>query len=200
MPKSQPLAEIVKLLNTQATIILTSCFAVAGLIVLVINLFPFGIANGITQNLSCVSSIEERIVRGNSLTGIIEPDETVKIFFGYYDCNEIKKNDIVIYNYAGNPDPLIKIVKGVEGDKFAFQKTEAGWYILINEEILKNSKNQPYILDERGYRMLSLYEKDYTGIIPENAYLIMGNLTSGTTDSSRYGLVHKNDILGKAIR
>ncbi len=200
MPKSQPLAEIVKLLNTQATIILTSCFTVAGLIVLVINLFPFGIANGITQNLSCVSSIEERIVRGNSLTGIIEPDETVKIFFGYYDCNEIKKNDIVIYNYAGNPDPLIKIVKGVEGDKFAFQKTEAGWYILINEEILKNSKNQPYILDERGYRMLSLYEKHYTGIIPENAYLIMGNLTSGTTDSSRYGLVHKNDILGKAIR
>jgi type IV secretory pathway protease TraF len=62
---------------------------------------------------------------------------------------------------------------------------------------LKNSQNQPYILDERGYRVLSLYEKDYKGIIPEDAYLILGNLPQGSLDSSHFGLVGKKDILGK---
>jgi type IV secretory pathway protease TraF len=52
-------------------------------------------------------------------------------------------------------------------------------------------------LDERGYRVLSLYEKDYKGIIPEDAYLILGNLPQGSLDSSHFGLVGKKDILGK---
>jgi hypothetical protein len=52
-------------------------------------------------------------------------------------------------------------------------------------------------LDDQGYRLLSLYEKDYKGIIPEDAYLILGNLPQGSLDSSHFGLVGKKDILGK---
>ncbi|MBU3965298.1 signal peptidase I [Patescibacteria group bacterium] len=153
---------------------------------------------GIVKDLGCVSSTEERIVRGNSLTGLIESSETVKIFFGYYDCNEIKKEDIIVYFYAGNEEPLIKIVKGMPEDKFAFQKTEAGWRILINGEAVKNSKGESYSLSEKGSKMLSLYERDYKGIIPANAYLILGNLASGSLDSTHFGLIGKQDILGKA--
>jgi type IV secretory pathway protease TraF len=46
--------------------------------------------------------------------------------------------------------------------------------------------------------MLSLYEKDYKGIIPQNTYLILGDQPSGSVDSSVFGLVDKSDILGKA--
>jgi len=42
--------------------------------------------------------------------------------------------------------------------------------------------------------MLSLYE----GIIPEGAYLIFGNLVTGTLDSTQYGLVSIEGIIGKA--
>jgi len=155
---------------------------------------------GVSQKEGCAIKMEERIVRGNSLSPLIENGDTVKVLFGYYDCNDIKRNDIVLYSYAGNEDPLIKIVKGIPGDKFALQKTQVGcWNILINDKILENSQNSPYCISEQGYKMLSLYEKDYQGVIPEDAYLIMGNLISGATDSTRYGLVHKNDILGKAI-
>jgi signal peptidase I len=148
--------------------------------------------------VGCPVSVEERIVRGNSLSGLVEPGETVRAIFGYYDCNEIKREDIILYDYAGNENPLIKVVKGIPGDEFSFQEVSGGWHILINGKILENSKDQPYLLNQRGYNMLSLYEKDYGGIIPEQAYLIMGNLASGATDSTRYGLVHKSDILGKA--
>lgn len=146
----------------------------------------------------CVTKIEDRLVRGNSLSGLIEPGQTVKILFGFYDCNEIEREDIVAYNYAGNSEPIIKIVKGISGDKFQLELAESGdRHILINGEILKNSQNQPYVLNEKGYRMLSLYEKDYKGIIPQNAYLILGNLSNGSLDSSRFGLIDKSDILGK---
>jgi signal peptidase I len=107
---------------------------------------------------------------------------------------------LIVYSYGGNENLLIKIVKGLPGDKFSLQKTEGGWHILINGKVLKNSENKPYLLDERSYRMLSLYERDYKGVIPENAYLILGNLVSGTLDSTSFGLVGKQDILGKAIK
>jgi signal peptidase I len=151
----------------------------------------------IEKSQNCPIKIEEKIVRGNSLEPLIKDGETIEVFFGYYSCRPIQRNDIVLYSYAGNKNPIIKIIKGIPGDKFSLKKTNNGWYILINGEILKNSQNQPYILDERGYRVLSLYEKDYKGIIPEDAYLILGNLPQGSLDSSHFGLVGKKDILGK---
>lgn len=141
---------------------------------------------------------EERIVRGDSLSGIVEPNSTVKILFGYYGCNEIRRGDIVAYNYSGNSNPIIKIVMGLPGDTFHLQEAKGGWNILINGGILTNSGNKTsYLLGEQGYRMLSLYETDYKGIIPEDAYLLLGNLAFGSIDSSHFGLVDKSDILGK---
>jgi signal peptidase I len=151
----------------------------------------------IEKSQNCPIKTEEKIVRGNSLEPLIKDGETIEVLFGYYSCNPIQRNDIVLYSYAGNKNPIIKIIKGIPGDKFSLKKTNNGWYILINGEILKNSQNQSYILDERGYRVLSLYEKDYKGIIPEDAYLILGNLPQGSLDSSHFGLVGKKDILGK---
>jgi len=136
-------------------------------------------------------------VRGNSLSPLIKDGEMIKVFLGYYNCHEIQRNDVVLYSYAGDKNPLIKIVKSIPNDKFQLQKSTNGWHILINGEILKNSENKPYLLNEKGYKMLSLYERDYQGIIPKNTYLILGNLVSGTLDSTYFGLIDKSDILGK---
>lgn len=149
------------------------------------------------ENLSCITKIENRTVRGASMSGLIENNSTVRILFGYYGCNEIARGEIAAYNYSGNENPIIKIVKGIPRDKFHLQKTDGGWNILINGEVAKNSQSEPYLLGESGYRMLSLYEKDYNGSIPENTYLLLGNLASGSLDSTRFGLVGKSEILGK---
>jgi signal peptidase I len=147
----------------------------------------------------CVSKSENLEVRGDSLSPLINSGQTIKLLYGYYQCHPVEREDIVAYGYAGNDAPIIKIIKGLEGDKFQLKKsaTGCGWNILINAEVVKNSQNVPYCLSEAGYRMLSLYEKDYKGVIPQNAYLILGNSTGGTLDSSRFGLVDKSDFLGK---
>lgn len=147
----------------------------------------------------CPIVLEERIVRGNSLAPLVKSGQTVRVLFGYYECNEIQRDDVVLYNFAGSKTPLIKIVRGVPGDSFKLEQTKRGaWHIIINGEVLKNSVGQNYLISGKRYEMLALYEKDFKGKIPAGAYLLLGNITSGATDSTRFGLVSKRDILGKA--
>jgi len=149
----------------------------------------------------CQVTVEKRIVRGNSLAPLIKEGQEIKAFFGYYKCNEVKRGDVVLYSYAGNEVPLIKIVKGIPGDSFKLKEVEEveqdKWQILINGEVLKNSEGIPYVVSGKRYEMLSIYERSYKSKIPEDAYLLLGDLPSGTTDSTRFGLIGKQDIPGK---
>jgi len=142
---------------------------------------------------------EQRIVNGNSLAPIITDGSTVDIILDYYEHNDIERGDIVLYNFTGTENPIIKIIKGIPGDKFELKESSSGWNILVNNQVLKNSEGLPYTLYGNKYKMLSLYEKSYNNKIPEDAYLLLGNLVSGSTDSTRFGLVDKSDILGKVI-
>lgn len=149
------------------------------------------------ETQDCSIKTEEMIVRGSSLSPLIESGQTIKALFGYYDCNEIERGDVVLFDYAGNKNPVIKIVKGISGDKFELRKSDSGWNIIVNNKIVKNSENKPYLISGNAYKMLSLYEKDYKGIIPENAYLLLGNRVSGSVDSTTFGLVDKSGIIAK---
>ena len=145
----------------------------------------------------CPIKIEERIVRGSSMSPLLENGQAVKVLFDYYNCHEIKREDIVLFNYAGNSNPLIKVVKGIPGDKFELRATTGGWNILINRKIVKNFEDEPYLISGNRYKMLSLYERDYKGVIPEDAYLLLSNQISGSVDSTKFGLVDKSGIIAK---
>jgi signal peptidase I len=144
---------------------------------------------------------ETAIVRGTSLSPLIMPSEEVKIFRGYYRDHPIERGDIVLVNYSGNKNPLIKIVKGLPQDRFALQKddNETGWNILINNKVIKNSENKDYVNYGKKNKMLALYVKDYNGVIPENAYLVLGNVPAGSLDSTRFGLIDKAGIIAKVL-
>ena len=152
-------------------------------------------------NLNCIEEEQSRIVKGNSLHGIIENGEMVKILKNYYNCNEIQRDDVINYQYTSNKNSIIKIVKAIPGDDFKLQKNEQGNYnILVNNQILTISTGEPYELTENKKQMLALYERDYKGKIPQDVYLILGNVVSGTLDSTRFGLISKNGIIGKVIK
>ena len=149
---------------------------------------------------SCNIQSEERIVRGDSLTGFLEQGIRVRLLFGYYDCHSVERGDIVAYQYASRKTPLVKIVRGVPGDTFVLQKSDYGfWRLLINGEVAKTSKGEPYSFNEAQHTILSPYEHDYRGVIPDGAYFIFGNVPEGSLDSSRFGLAGKRDIIAKVI-
>lgn len=145
----------------------------------------------------CPVEKREHTIHGNSLSPLIEDNSQVEFLWSYYDCNEVKRGDIILYNYTGSEDPLIKIIKGLPGDTFSLQEEEERWNILVNEKILKNSAGKPYIISERKHNMLSLYTESYDNEIPEEAYLILSDNPAGGLDSTHFGLIDMGDILGK---
>lgn len=145
----------------------------------------------------CPTTTVSKTVRGSSLSGFIENGQTIKVREGYYACNEVKRDDIVIYRYAGTSQ-IIKVVKGIPGDTFELRAIRPGRYnILIGGVVAQNSKNEPYLIGPDEHKMLSLYVRDYKGVIPKDAYLILGNLPGGSTDSTEFGLVGRKDLIGK---
>ena len=133
------------------------------------------------------------------MSGLLENGQSYTFDFEY-DKSKIKKGDIVIYDYKGNDNPVVKSVKGIGGDKFELIKDGEFYLIYINDKVVMNSFKEPIIITERGYNLLHLYEVDYKNTIPENALLLLGNENYNTTDSTKFGLVSKNDILGVYVR
>ncbi len=148
---------------------------------------------------SCITSTEIKQVRGTSLTGIVSDGSSIILAYGFYNCNPVLLNDIVAYKYGGSKIPLIKIVKALPGDTFHVLLKDNYYYIEVNKKTVTYSDGAIYKLPQKEYAMLKMYEDSYHSVIPPSAYLILGNRT-GTTDSGRFGLISKNDILGKALK
>ena len=70
------------------------------------------------------------------------------------------------------------------------------WYLLINGKIAVNSQHVPYRFGFWKKNMLELYARNFKGVIPPETYLLLGDDPSGTNDSSKYGLVSSQDIIG----
>ena len=166
-------------------------FGLIGLGVIIVGFISYKVTN------ACPTTREQKIVQGDSLHGLLNNGTKVTAQMGYYKCHQAKAGDIVLYHYGGDPNPLIKVVRAVPGDRLALQTTSAGIHILVNGNVLTTSSGTPFNLLASSARLLELYVNDYHGAIPNNSYLIMGNLVGGSTDSSQFGLISGADLLGK---
>lgn len=144
-------------------------------------------------------SVELVEVSGDSMSGIAEGGELLKVDYDYYSSHDVARGDIVLYQYAGHDNPLLKQVRGVPGDRFALQPAGGYSLILINGQPALTAEGEEFQLEGNEQVLLGQYVEDYNGIIPGGAYLLLGNMRFGSLDSSRFGLVSQNDILGKVM-
>lgn len=135
------------------------------------------------------------------MSGLLESGETVEILHGYYRCEPMRRGDLVAYAYMGREAPVVKQVRGLPGDSFHVEPRSegSGWHLELNGQVLRNAQGEPYWLDRRALRMLSVYEAGYQGIIPAQTCLLLGNRAEGSMDSSRFGLVHRDGLLGRVL-
>ena len=131
------------------------------------------------------------VVNGDSMSPRIVDGVEFNYIENYYLSNSIERDDVVLYEFAGNSNLIIKQVKGLPGDEFEF----VGGNIYINGNMVKNSANVSYSINSE---MLELYAQNYP-IIPSDTYLILGDNPAGSKDSSAFGLVDKGDIVGKVL-
>ena len=147
-------------------------------------------------------SIETRIVRGTSLEPLIAHGTVVTLAMDPTHQLVIARNDLVAYNTARDPEaPVLKIVRGIPGDRFGVVPVQDGiFHLLINGEIVKNSRGLAYRLGGPSARLINAYAHDDNGVMPANIYLLLGDNPSGSLDSTRFGLVGRSGIAGKVIK
>ena len=155
-------------------------------------------------NVSNVSNSVENIcytqklvtVHGNSLSPLINDSEKVLLLEGYYNCNDINRNDIIAFKLKTKPKPFVKVVKGLPNDTLEFK----GNYAYINGKLLVNSEGKPYIFSERAKRILSI--PLINNKIPDNMYLVLGNKIreEDSFDSRYFGYISKEQIIGKVVK
>lgn len=126
--------------------------------------------------------------RGSSMTPVLEPGENVTVLRGYYRCHNVSVGDIVLYNWTGNPVPVVKFVEAVPSDSLTFD----GCRVVRNDELVRNAEGTSYCFDGDRKQMLQLYTG---GNI--SGYLLLGNDPNGSLDSTRFGVVEGGRIVGK---
>lgn len=150
------------------------------------------------QQPSCPVIRQPAVIYGGSLQPLLKDGTHITLLRGYYDCHEVGRGDLAAFKWAGSGNPLVKIVAAIPGDAWALDpQPRALWHIVVNGKTLRNSAGQPYQLTAPEKAFLDLYMNDYKGVVPENTYLMLGDAVEGSSDSRRFGLVNKTDVIGK---
>ena len=135
-------------------------------------------------------------IRGTSMTPHIKDGAVVTVKQGKAQCIfPVAHGEVVLFQSDSMNIPLIKAVRGMPGDIFAV----CDGNIIINGTVLTNSEGVAYQLSPARAAMIELYVHDFHGVIPSDLFLVMGENPAGTTDSSRFGLVPRANIIGKII-
>jgi len=137
------------------------------------------------------------LVRGHSLAPLIENGETVEGYVG--DCGDPARGGLILFTHLGAKIPLLKIVVGVPGDRFGVRPDGDRWNIMINSAAATNGEGVPYRLNKARADRIGLYAKGAGGVIPPNSWLAMGDDPAGSDDSSRFGLITRDALRGKAV-
>ncbi len=151
------------------------------------------------ENPRCIEDIITSQVSGRSLEGVVTEGSRVEILKGFYHCNKLHREDLIVYQTEDGRDPLIKIVKGISGDRFFLEKVGESWRIRINGKFLRTSQGEPYQFRGSKAEILLKEQERSDGLIPSGYALIFGNIAQGSVDSSRFGLIPLGKIIGKAI-
>lgn len=132
------------------------------------------------------TSLEPRITNGATVTAEI----------GRSCAFTPKRGEIVLFSSGSSRLPLAKEVVAIPGDSWS---VSADGYVFVADALARNTLGFPYKLGPERARMLDLYVESYDGIIPPDTYLLMGEPQGGSLDSSRLGLVHRADIIGRVL-
>ena len=127
----------------------------------------------------------EQVV-GPSMNPTLKEGNVIIVNKLLYRIKDIKRNDIVVLSQ--DEKHMIKRVVGLPGDYIEYIDN----YLYVNgikykEKFIDGVNTEDFSLKDLGYDK-----------IPDNMYLVLGDNRENSLDSRKYGLIKKNQIIGKA--
>jgi signal peptidase I len=126
-------------------------------------------------------------VEGTSMLPRLEDHDRLFINKFVYRISSIHRGDVVVFHYPRDPEKsYIKRVIALPGDRIFIERGR----VFLNGKLLPESYVPEQYRDTR-----SLAEM----VIPEDAYFMMGDHRSISSDSREFGPVDRDLIYGKAV-
>lgn len=150
---------------------------------------------------TCQVSREIKTVRGHSMEPLFLDGTEVTALMGYFECKKPSRNDIALVSYGGNKFPLIKRIRALPGDTYEFfEREQERFSLVINGEILTNSAGKSYNFLRSDIQEMVRYGSAYGYVIPENRYLILGENSAGSMDSTQFGFLDRDTLIAKVMK
>lgn len=126
----------------------------------------------------------EQVV-GPSMNPTLKEGNVIIVNKLLYRLKNIERNDIVVLSQEEKH--MIKRVVGLPGDYIEYKDN----YLYVNgvkykEKFIKDVVTEDFSLKDLGYDK-----------IPEDMYLVLGDNRENSRDSRNYGLIKKDQIIGK---
>jgi hypothetical protein len=152
-----------------------------------------------TGNTECA---KQKVITGFEdalMQGVYPKGSNLQVYENYYQCNAVKRGDIALFKFSEQIDPVIRIVHGIPGDKFAVKKTDDGkWQIEVNGTLL-TGKGGAYYFESNFPPPLKTYEEAGHNVLQANEYLVFSDSGPGLTDSSNLGFVKLQNLVGRVM-
>jgi len=129
-------------------------------------------------------------VRGNSMFPNFHDGDYILTDKISYHLTNPKRNDVIIFTAPRNEDyDYIKRIIALPGETIRLEEKR----IFVNNDTLEQS----YLTDKTtfGGRFLEIGKET---IIPQDNYFVLGDNRNHSSDSRDWGLVPKDNIIGKA--
>jgi hypothetical protein len=149
----------------------------------------------------CPGEIKTFVMQDLYLRGILEPGQKFRVITNYYNCHPVKRNDLVFYQFSTAMDPVVKIARGIPGDKFELKpfKPRHAWSLLINGDEVKSElpNHEVYFFGAASPPTLSLYVKSRNSHLGADEIIGLSSYPPGDSDSGTAGIIKLVDVVGK---
>lgn len=153
----------------------------------------------VKEGVDCTVENETVKIPG-SAADIFTPGTEVEVEVNYYACNKAERNEIVMIKSPGRDEPIFKYIKMVPGDKYkVVEGKDKKFKVYVNDEVMMNSKGEEYSFTERKSKMVKLYESNFKEGIKSGVYFVFGESPAGGFDSTRFGPVTSERMVGRVI-
>ncbi len=151
-------------------------------------------------NFDCVTATTKYSVDDEYMASVLHKGETVSALDNFYACNEVKRNDLVLFRFSDQIAPVVRIVRGLPGDKYTVEKsTEAKtkWTLAINGQKVLGPSGKPFLIESNSVPPLRTYELSRNGLLLADEYIVLSTEPPGLSDSTNLGLIHKQALVGR---
>jgi signal peptidase I, bacterial type len=132
--------------------------------------------------------VDARVVPTESMLPTIKVGDRLLVDKISYKFTDINRGDVVVFHAPSNVDQkgidYVKRIIGLPGDKIEIRDGK----VFINEIEL----NEPYEKEKPNYTYAPI-------IVPEETYFVMGDNRNHSNDSHYWGVLAKNNIVGKVF-